>query len=387
VVLARPDGFPQRVTLHIDGQPPIEAYNAQRYDDLDLPWTGERLEGEIRVASAEGFQWLRSARQVHIFAEDPSEPDLISVGAARAGATHTIICRSGDAAAVCAAAASTGSPDLTAHERWQGIPDGWSVLSGYTPVHAAALPPPAGLRPLDPGTGFEIGFEGGLSVRLKVFAQGHPPRISISPEPDGASVTIGGQPAALAAGGGWEAPGWDAPGHHMVDVVPGPSAAYEIAADPWGGAGWEFWNAHAGRFGDRTAGPWARAEICGASIRGPAGQAVLAVETQPTLIALGARSGAVPLQRRSDVAVSIGFVSEPSAFLLSATGLRRTQGRVIWLGLMLPTQSSRRPDPEWAAAVRSAASRRLPLEGADSIGEDAWRKAKERARRFRRLRR
>ena len=232
VVLARPDGFPERVTLHIDGQPPIEAYNAQRYDDLDLPWTGELLEGELRLASAEGFQWLRSARQVHIFAEDPSEPDLISVGAARPGVAHTLICRSGDAAAVCAASASTGSPEPTDHERWQGIPDGWTVLSGYTPVHAAALPLAAGLRPLDPGAGIEIGFEGGLAVRPRVFAQGHPPRIAISPEPVGASVTIGGQPAALAAGGGWEAPGWDVPGHHMVDVVPGPSAAYEIAADP-----------------------------------------------------------------------------------------------------------------------------------------------------------
>ena len=386
VVLARPDGFPQRVTLHIDGQPPIEAYNDRRYNDLDLPWTDEILDGEFRVTSTEGFQWLRSARLVHIFAEDASEPYLITVGAARAGATHTVVCRSGDSAAVCTVAESTGSPKLATHSGWRGIPNGWSVLSGYAPVHAATLPVPAKLRPIDPGAGIEIGFEGGLSIRVKVFAEGHPPRISISPEPIGASVTIGGQPAALAAGGGWEAPGWDAPGHHLIDVVPGPSAAYEIAADPWGGTGWEFWNAHHGRFGDRIVGPCARAEICGASIRGPGGQTVFAAETRPTLIVLGARSGAVPLRRRSDIYVSIGFVSEPPAFLLSATGQRRTQGRVIWLGLTSPERSSRRPDPEWVAAVRWAASRRLPLEGADSDGADAWRKAKAHARRLRKSR-
>jgi len=386
VVLTRPEGFPEHVTLQIGGQRPINAYNAQRYDDLDLPWTGELLEGEFRVASAEGLQWLRSARQLHIFAEDPSEPDLISVGAVRSGAAHAVICRSDDALAVRDAAASTGSPELTAHERWQGIPDGWTVLSGYRPVHAAALSSTAGLRPLDPGAGLEIGFEDGLAIRLRVFAEGHPPRIAIGPLPDGTSVTIGGQAAVLAAGGGWEAPGWNASGRHMVDVVPGPSTAYEIVPDPWDGAGWEFWNAYAGRFGGVPAGPWARAEICGASVRGPAGQAVLAVESQSTLIALGTRNGAVPLQPRADVHVSVGLASEPPAFLLSASGLRRSQGRVIWLGLATPGLGSRRTDSNWVAAVRMATSRRLPLEGADELGEDTWRKAKARARRLRRLR-
>ena len=156
---------------------------------------------------------------------------------------------------------------------------------------------------------------------------------------------------------------------------------------PWDGAGWEFWNAYAGRFGGGPAGPWARAEICGASVRGPTGQAVLAVESQSTLIALGTRNGAVPLQPRTEVHVSVGLVSEPLAFLLSASGQRRSQGRVIWLGLATPGPSSRRTDNDWVTAVRTASSRRLPLEGADAFGEDAWRKAKARAHRLRRPRR
>jgi len=116
------------------------------------------------------------------------------------------------------------------------------------------------------------------------------------------------------------------------------------------------------------------------------GEAVFAAETQPTLIALGLRSGAAPLYRRGDVSVSIGFMAEAPAFLLAATGQRRTQGRVVWLGLTPASQVSRQPDPDWVAVVRTAASRRLPLERSDAFGKDSWRKAKERVRRLKRPR-
>lgn len=382
-MLTRPDGFPARVTVLEAGSHAVEAYDEQRYDDLDLPWTGELLEGELRLTGADGFQWLRSARQVHIFAQDPNEPELISASAASAGIAHTLICRSGDAGAVRLAAASTGSPELQTHEHWQGIPDGWTVLSGYTPAHAATLPLSAGLRTLDPGEGLEISFDGGLAVRGRVYAAGHPPRIMITPAPGNASVTIGGEPAELSSDGAWTAPGWDRPGQHMVDVVPGPSVSYEIAADPWLSGGWDFWDAHPQRFGDRAGEPWSRARICGALIRGPADETVFAAESQPTLVALGPRSGATPLRRRADAAVSVAFMAEPPAFLLSATGSRRSQGRVVWLGLAHTQNPSRQRDAEWVAIVRSAAARRLPLVQGDAPGEEAWRKAKERARRLR----
>lgn len=385
VVLTRPDGFPARVTVQAAGSHAVEAYDEQRYDDLDLAWTSELLGGELRLASANGFQWVRSARQVHIFAEDPNEPGLISISAARAGIAHTLVCRSRDAETVRLAALSTGSPEMQT-QHWQGIPEGWMVLSGYTPVHAATALP-SGLRPLDPGEGLEISFDGGLAIRPRVYAAGHPPRISITPALGAASVTIGGKPATLSSDGAWIAPGWDAPGQHIVDVVPGPSASYEIAADPWMSVGWDFWDAHPERFGDGAREPWARARICGALIRGPADETVLAAETQPTLVALGAGSGATPLRGRDDVAVSVGLIADPPAFLLSATGQRRTQGRVVWLGQAPTERISRRHDAEWVAAVRSAAARRLPLDQADALGEISWRKAKERARRLKSRRR
>lgn len=389
LVLARPEGFPDRVTVSIGSQRTIEAYDAQRYDDLGLSWTAELLVRELRVDSVEGLQWVRSGRQVQIFAEDPSEPDLLSVGAARAGARHAIICRCEDVPAVCAIATSAGSPKLTPHERWEGIPSGWAVLSGYRPIRAAAPVPEPALRPLDPGYGIAIKLTGGLAIRPKVFAEGHPPRIVVDPLPDSTSVSIGGQPAFQGPGGGWEAPAWDTPGRHIIDIVPGPSLTYEITADPERTDRWPFWNAHEERFGRGAASPWARAQICGATVRGPAGEAVVAVETQPVLIALGSRSGAVALQRRGDAPVSVALVPEPPTYLFSAVGQRRTQGSVIWLGLAgeRATQGPRRSDPDWAAVVRTAASRRLALRGADTAGEDAWRKAKERACRLRRPRR
>jgi len=387
LVLARPEGFPERVTPTVNGNTVIDAYDAQRYDDLDVPWTSELLVGEIRVYSVEGFQWLRSARRVHVFTADPTEPDLISVGAARSGAVHAVICRSDDAAAVCAAAASAGSPTLTFHDRWRGIPDGWAVLSDYRPSHAADLPLAPELRPLDPGARIQIALKGGLAIRPNVFAEGRPPRIEISSLPEGASVTIGSQPAAQGASGSWEASGWTAPGRHMVDIVPGPSLVYEIVGDPAGAQGWQFWDAHAGRFGNGATGAWARAGICGASVRGPTGQLVLAMEARPILIALGRQSGVVALQQRGDALVSVALVPEPPAFLLSATGQRRSEGRIVWLGLAGVSAGSQRPDLDWAAVVRAASSRRLPLDGADPVGEQAWRKAKERARRLRRRRR
>lgn len=383
VVLTRPDGFPSRVTIQGAASHAVEAYDEQRYDDLDLPWTSELLDGELRLASADGFQWLRSARQVHLFVQDPNEPELISVSAARAGIAHALICRSGDAEAVRLAARSTGSADLHTNEHWQGVPDGWTVLSGYTPMHAAATPLPTGLRTLDPGEGLEIGFEGGLALRGRVYAAGHPPRILILPAPGAASVTIGGHPAALSSDGAWTAPGWDAPGQHIVDVVPGPSVSYEIVADPWLSGGWDFWDAHPDRFADGARQPWAQARICGALVRGQADEMVFAAETQPTLVALGARSGATPLWRRPETGISVGLLSEPPAFLLAATGARRSQGRIVWLGLAPAQRLTRVHDAEWVAIVRSAAARRLPLVQADALGEDSWRKAKERARRLR----
>ena len=81
------------------------------------------------------------------------------------------------------------------------------MLSGYVPVRTPPEPLSAELRPLDPGMGVKIEFEGGLLIRPKVFARSRPPRISICPLPTGVEITIGGQQAQLTAEAGWEAPG------------------------------------------------------------------------------------------------------------------------------------------------------------------------------------
>lgn len=379
-VLTRPEGFPEHITLRLEADTPVHAYSQQRYDDVDLPWTAASLDNELRFTSVENYRWVRSARRIHIFVEEASEPGLISVGAVRVGATHAIICRSAVVPSVCEAALSAGSPALTAHDHWQGIPDGWTVLSGYRPLRAVTATLTAALRPLDPGIGTDIVFEGGLELHSKVFAEGRLPLIKIHPVPEEVSVTIGGQPAVYTPKGGWEAPGWDAPGQHLIDVVPGPSTAYEVVADPANNGGWKFWNAHPSRFGDTASEPWMRAEICGSLVKGPLGQAVLAVDAAPMTIALGAKRSVLSLRYRTDVLASVGFLKELPAFLVSASGPRRNQGKVIWLGYSALSEGPAYLDFDWALAVRQAAARRLPLKEADELGEAAWRNAKKRAR-------
>lgn len=382
-VLARPPGYPERVTLLLGTGDEVGAYSEDRYDDVDLEWTPELLSGELRLDCEEGYQWLRSGRRVHIFAASRDGPGMISVGSAPTASDSTIVCLQDDEAVVRAAAAACGSPEMVSHEGWTGVPAGWKVLSGYRPVRASASPVESSLKALDPGIGAVIQLSGGLQVRSGSFAQGNPPRIEIEPFPVGSSVSIDGNSADMGEDGYWRAPGWDAPGDHLVDIVPGPSLTYRVIADPWLDGGWDRWDAHPERFAHSTGAPWERAEICGAAILGPNNEHVAAAETVATVIALGLRRGVSVLRARPDAPVSVGLLHEMPAFLVSSSGPRRTQGHIDWLAALLPGSPSREMDLEWAAAVRTAASRRLPLTSASIVGQESWRRARQRARRYR----
>ena len=194
LVLARPGGFPEQITLATVGHPIVHAYDDWRYDDIDVPAGTTLLVGELRFNSLEPFRWLRSARRVQIFSTAPSEPDLISVSAVRAGAEHAVLCRHADVVEVRRIAELAGSPALVSHDGWPGVPRGCALLSAYCPVRAIAesIEPP--LRTLDPGASTTIGLSG-LAIRASVFAQGHPPLISIDGLPEGTVVSIGGENA------------------------------------------------------------------------------------------------------------------------------------------------------------------------------------------------
>lgn len=382
-VLARPAGYPDRITLLLGAGTEIGAYGEDRYDDADLEWTPSLLSGEVRLDSREGYQWLRSSRRIHIFSEQANEQGLMSVGSATLNSASAVVCTREDAEAVRSAAVACGSPELVSHDRWTGVPEGWAVLSGYRPAHAASMALDLYLTTLNPGVGAEIRLSGGLQVRSGSFAQGCPPKIEIQPFPAGAEVTIDGRPAEVNDDGCWRAEGWDRPGDHLVDVVPGPSLTYRIVGDPWTEGGWESWDAHSGRFLMPNDAPWARTQICGASVSGPSGEHVLAAEAMSSVIVLGLRRGVAMLRVRPDAPVAVGLLREVPAFLISSSGPRRIQGRVDWLAPPSGERLARLIDLSWVAVVRSAASRRLPL-GTDSpAGQEAWRRARARARRYR----
>lgn len=378
LVLLRPPEFPERVTLELNGPQIVDALEESQYGDVDLAWDAGLLLNEIRVSCVEGYQWVRGARPVHIFAADPTQADLVSVPAATVGTDHTLICREQDIDTVCDIAESAGSARPQALRRFIGIPDHWVVLSGYHPTRAAAPPPAQTFSPLDPGHGIEITLQGGLETGRRLYAQGRPPRIRIAPMLDGVSVRIGGVIATVSGDGSWEAPGWDAPGQHRIEVIPGPSLNYEVQADPGVQGGWAFWDAHP----DRSAadqGPWSEAQICGAILAGPSGERVIAAELQPTVLALGIDGSIGALRRRPEAGVSVGFAAGMPAFLLFSSGRRRSQGKILWLGLPRPAEAIARPrrlSQHWIEAVRGAAARRLAMQ-ADEVGagQSLWEKA------------
>lgn len=377
LILLRPAGFPEQVMLELNGSQTIDALEEGQYGDVNLTWDADLLLNEIRVSCAEGYQWVRSGRPVHIFTANPAQAGLVSVPAAKVGIDHMIICPEQDAHTVCDIAESAGSARPRALRQFSGIPNGWVVLDQYHPTRAAVIQPVPAFSPLDPGQGIEITLHGGLEVGHNIYAQGRPPSIRIEPMLDGISVHIGGVIAEVSSDGHWEASGWDTPGRHRIEVVPGPSRSYEIKPDPDAQGGWIFWNAH----DRRTAideGPWARAQICGALLAGPSGERVLAAELQPTILALGIDGTVSALRPRAEAGVSVGFGASLSAFLLVSSGRRRRQGKVVWLGLpqssevvTLPRQLSRR----WIEAVRGAAARRLTMQADEGgVGQLIWQK-------------
>jgi hypothetical protein len=378
VVLMKPEDFPSQVTLELGGSQVAEALGDGQYGDVDTLWDQDLLAGEIRISSVDGFQWVRSARPVHIFAADPAQAGLVTVASAAAGVEHTIVCREQDASTVCEIAESAGSARPAALQRFTGAAAGWVVLTGYRPARAAALMPSQEFLPLDPGHAIAISLQGGLEIGRRTYAQGKPPRIRIEPVLDGVTVRISGAEAVDCGDGSWEAPGWDRPGPHLIDVVPGPTLKYEILEDPATTSGWAFWDAYAGRT-PRNEGPWSEAGICGALLAGPAGERVIAAETQPSILALGTDGRAGVLRQRAGAGVSVGLASGTPAFLLVSSGRRRSQGKVVWLGAAeaaAEVVQPRRASPLWVDAVRSAAARRLAMHKDEAgAGQSIWRKA------------
>lgn len=385
-MLSKPEGYPDSCTIDLDGGAQLHPYDENRYDDIDLIWLPDTLANEFRFSAPGGFKWVRSARRIHIFAGSATEPGFVSAPAAIHGVEHAIVCRPDDADTVRGIAQAAGSPELVTLAHWKGVPAGWYVFRGYIPHRAAGGVAEPEFSSLDPLYNLEIRFAGGLRLRANTFAEGHSPRIELPDLPDRVSVTIDGKAASADAMGAWEAEGWDTAGTHLVDLTPGPSLSYEIVADPANREGWPRWQSETVLPALREA--WTRTSICGASIRGIGGEAVLAHEAKPTLIALGSRGHATPFQLRSDANVSIALTPEPPAFLLVASGTRRHQGEVIWLGLEPAAAApigSRASLLAWANVVRTAASRRLPLKpNGNSDAKAAWQRAARRARDLRR---
>jgi hypothetical protein len=382
LVLSRPEGFPDPVSIDLGGPQTVSAFDETRYDDFDVTWTAELLADELRVSDpTHRVGWIRSARPLHLFAE--SDLDFVSVPAARPGIQHAVICRDPDAAAVSLAASRAGSPPLTPITGWSGIPPTWTVFSGYTPIQQISPLDDLRLRGLDIGSGAEIHLRGGLRIRAEHFAEGKPPSIFVEPFPSGCQVTIDRQPAFQGENGAWTTPDSENPGQHLIDVIGGSSLTYTIDADPGAARDWPIPEEALSSFGAPAP---VSAALIGAYANPLARSAVLATEPAGSVVAIGPRAGLQPLGARPDIPAAVAAVPFDAAFIIVSWGRRRHQGRILCLGSPGPDRMGRRPDTNWVSTVIAAAARRLDVSPGDDTAKRAWRSAVTAARRARRLR-
>jgi hypothetical protein len=380
-VLLKPEGFPDEIDI---GDAAVPTFDESRYDDVDLNWTDDLLDGEIRLKDeAQKIEWIRSARPFHLFTAASGEPDLVSASAALLGSRSTIVCRERHAAAIEAAATEAGSPALRRLEDFEGLPSGWTVLDGYTPVRALNSPPDW-LKPLEPSAETLIILDGGFEIRPAAFAQGEPPRIRIEGMPSNCQVFIDKSPAERHENGSWSAPGWDAPGQHLVDIVPGRSLTYHIMPDPALREGWEPWTAHAS-LAPALAGS---AAVCGAMVFSPDGQTVLATEPASSVTALGARHEIKMLAIRRDAPAALAALAFEPLFAVLSSGGRKDDSKILVLDFpaAVADQQPRKIDNRWASKIRDMAARRVPIRPETPAAKAAWRSATREAKRWKRRR-
>jgi hypothetical protein len=181
------------------------------------------LDDELRFDTVERFQFLRSARRIQYSRTTPSDPDQVSVSAARAGTEHAILCHPTDVGEVRRIAQLAGSHPLVSHDGWPGRTPGLRRAVGLHPRKARLLrlsslrcepsiPESAFYqsvrRPPDPTKMFRPGASTAYFDRrsFQRNVRHHWPA----------------KTAQQAESGDWTAPGWDTPGRHIIDIVPGP---------------------------------------------------------------------------------------------------------------------------------------------------------------------
>ena len=120
--------------------------------------------------------------------------------------------------------------------------------------------------------------------------------------------------------------------------------------------------------------------------RGPSGEYVVAAEATRSVVCLGLRCGAVALQGRPDAPVAVGLLRSTSAFPSPHQG--RGGIRAGLNGSVHRRPVSHPHDRSSSGSSRCVARRQggSRSTGAGRRLEDAWRRARERARRHRRPR-
>lgn len=324
-------------------------------------------------------RWVRTGRDLHVFAPRPGIAGFVSVPRIRIGTENVVICTADLAAEVTELVRQTGSQHARQVDG-PGILDGWCCFRAIRPLH----PLPDGIADglflaLSPRAELEIEFEGGIRIERNQWLIGAPPAILVIGEiPHSQTVSIDGQSAVATDEGRYSAEGWDTLGIHAVTCA-GVTRTYELAEPQ---ENWQWWPAHCG---DTLA-------VCGAKVSDLSGAARAVSCSEPSWL-IGANPGevdkAVPRKGQAVAASAPGFAP---VWAIPISARRRSQGYVVTLmgassrpASRIPPGSSTAAVKLWCSAIRRAAQLRLPTDPSGDEAQGLFREYKHRARQIARM--
>jgi len=279
VLLRRPDGIAEEVTIRLSGQfITLATIDDVFFEPTELPDPAAVLAEGVAFESV-GRRWVRTGRRLHIFTGRPGFSGFVTAPRVVIGQENVVFCEAAIAeqiAEICKSVGSAAPVEL----QGPGVPEGWRCFRNIYPVFSSTQQSVEGIfLALVPLPDAIIDLRGGIPLSRSAWLVGRPPSICVlGASPASSAVTIDGKIASPDQDAHWSAQGWDALGAHTVQYA-GLTRTYEISPAP---DVWEFWEAHTGSC----------LSLCGALAALPGADNVLVLGFGPCWL-VGARPGEV----------------------------------------------------------------------------------------------
>lgn len=211
--IRQPQGDIQLIALSEDRYDPVRIGDRPAILKEGVDWRGGGNSGQWR--------WRLGGRDLFVLVSGDVGGVYPFGSAARLqlNARHVVLAASelrDDVIGALTAAGCRAIPETA--EGTTGVPAGWLLFRDVVPTRTVPMRDEAHiLNALCPLSEIQPHFEGGIRLERNVWLAGFPPRIKFTGALGaGFRAMIDGQPASVAADGGYEAPGWDTPGDHLL---------------------------------------------------------------------------------------------------------------------------------------------------------------------------